>query len=109
MVKLFLIFAMSLSFIQASNSINLFNQNNAEGITGGVITMEDIILHITLNDPNQRIELIAIKTTDGQIIDQQDGCYGNSCDYDIYDLVPGTYIVSVITNEGIFSATVKKD
>lgn len=108
MVKLFLIFVMSLSFNQASNSINLFHKNPTKGITGGVITMEDIILNVTLNDPNQQIELVTIRTTDGQLIEQQEGCNDNSCDYDIYHLTPKNYVVSVRTNEGIFSAVLKK-
>jgi len=68
-------------------------------IQSGVITMEDILL-INLHDPNDKIDVVIIRNSVGEILQEEDGCGGSNCSYNVDALKAGTYDVTVIPLEG---------
>lgn len=64
-------------------------------VLGGVISMENMILHVTLDDPLDQIQSVSIYNEKDQLVYQGNGCGTVSCSYNCGDLPLGSYEVSV--------------
>lgn len=110
MVKLILVVVLGSLFNLGSVLTNSNpNQNEPQKhLTGGVITMEDIILHIGLDDSKDKIKSVDIRTIEGNLIQQNQGCYAANCTYNVALLEAGIYQVTVFTTLGTFTQLVAK-
>lgn len=62
-------------------------------VEGGVITIEDILLLVTLDNPNNKIQKVIIEGANDYL--EYDDCNHNNCSYDLGDLKKGSYQVTV--------------
>ncbi|MGH1337237.1 MAG: hypothetical protein ACRBFS_14030 [Aureispira sp.] len=102
MEKLILVFVVTLSSIQTSffsfENQKIYPQN--AHIAGGVITMEDMILKVVLDDPSDVIEGVSIYSSSGELINQKNGCYEQNCTYSVAGMQAGAYEAQVSVQNG---------
>ena len=67
---------------------------------GGTIVMDDIILAVTVNDAQDDVQQVLVKSLQGTVVFQAGGCGSNHCTYNLSALAEGTYNVVVTTQSG---------
>ena len=110
MVQLILVFVLGALFNLGSVSItsNMSPNEQHKQVTGAVITMEDIILHVGLDDTQDKIKSVEIRTVEGSLVQQNQGCNSANCTYNIALLETGNYQVTVFTELSTFAQLVSK-
>lgn len=110
MVKLILVVVLGGLFNLGSILTNKSTNSNEQQkhLTGAVITMEDIILHVNLDDAQDKIKSVHIRTVEGNLIQQNQGCNMANCTYNIALLETGNYQVTVFTELNNFTQLVNK-
>lgn len=104
MEKLILILVIALLSLQTpynSRATELLSSPITQSIPGGIITMEDIILNVTLNEPNNKVAAVEIRTTNNKVVHNENGCFYHTCSYNVGHLPPATYLVIVYTENGM--------
>lgn len=86
----------SMASVTTQRSI-IVSQYTFNTILGGVISMENMILHVILDDPNDQIQSVSIYNDKGQLEYQSIGCGAASCNYNCSELSTGIYEVEVET------------
>lgn len=69
-------------------------------VLGGIITIEEMILNVTLDDPTNQISIVSVYNEKGLLVQQNDGCGSFSCSYNVGNLDAGLYEVIVRTTNG---------
>ena len=72
----------------------------AKKVTGGVITMEDILLKVILDDGEDQIINVQVTSDQGEMVYQAGGCGSSNCSYNLDQLSSGMYDVIVMTELG---------
>jgi hypothetical protein len=82
------------------------HQQKIEG--GGTIVMTDIIMAVTVNNPQDPILKILVLNSIKEPIFQEDGCGSYHCSFNLSTFVSGNYTVIVFTEQGdSFSASIQ--
>lgn len=102
MEKIILVFVVALSSIQTSFFSFEYQQNQSKDthISSGIITMEDMILSVALDDPFDVIEGVSIHSSSGEMISQKNGCYDQSCTYSVAGMQSGVYEAQISVQNG---------
>lgn len=66
---------------------------------GGSIIMADVILAITLNNPEDHITYFQVVNANQELVLQGESCGSSSCEHDLSSLSPGSYTVNVHTEQ----------
>lgn len=103
MVKLILVFIVS--FLLGGKAVEAITFDDFEvpsilSVKGGVITMEDVLLHVVLDNPTDRIKSVIIRSHKDGVSWKENGCPSSNCTYDLGLLEKGLYEVTVISKEG---------
>jgi hypothetical protein len=102
--KLILILVIALLSLQTpynSRATELLSSSITQSIPGGIITMEDIILNVTLDDANNKVVAVEIRTMENKVVHKENGCFYYACSDDLGHLPPATYITIVYTENGM--------
>ncbi len=75
--------------------INIFSEKSQ----GNVISMENMILHVILNDPTDQIESVELYSS-LELEYQSAGCGTSNCSFDCSSLLKRTYKIFVYTASG---------
>lgn len=78
------------------STLSYFHTTSAEG---GSIVITDVIMLITLNNPNDNINTVQIMDITNQLILEINLDGNNQCTYDLSSLESGSYTVSVSTEK----------
>lgn len=92
MEKLILVLVFALCIIQPSKE--------EIKVSSGVITMEDMILRVILDDPSDKIESVKVYDSAGEFVTESSGCYKESCTYALAAMESGIYEVYVSVQNG---------
>lgn len=102
MEKLIILFVAVLCSIQTffSSFENQYIYQSNTHISGGVITIEEMILSVILDDPFDKIEGVKVYNSIGELVKEKNGCYQEKCTYSFVGMQSGVYEVQVSVQNG---------